>query len=96
MEKKCEYNETVHPLFIDSKKAYDSVRRKVLYNILTEFGAPIKLVWLIKMCLIETYSKVGIYKQLSNSFPIQNAIKQGDDLSPLRFNFALEFAFRKI
>jgi hypothetical protein len=28
------YNETVHQLFIDFKKAYDSVRREVLYNIL--------------------------------------------------------------
>jgi hypothetical protein len=30
-----EYNETVHQLFVDFKKAYDSVRRKVLYNILS-------------------------------------------------------------
>jgi hypothetical protein len=34
---KWEYNETVHQLFIDFKKAYDSVRREVLYNILIEF-----------------------------------------------------------
>jgi hypothetical protein len=33
-EKKWEYNETVYQLFIDFKKAYDLVRRKVLYNIL--------------------------------------------------------------
>jgi hypothetical protein len=25
-KKKCEYNETVHQLFMDFKKAYDSVR----------------------------------------------------------------------
>jgi hypothetical protein len=50
--KKWEYNETVHQLFIDFKKAYDSVRREVLYNILIEFGAPMKLVRLVKMCLI--------------------------------------------
>jgi hypothetical protein len=49
--KKWEYNETVHQLFLDFKKAYDSVRREVLYNILTEFGVPMKLVRLIKMCL---------------------------------------------
>jgi hypothetical protein len=57
LEKKWEYNETVHQLFIDCKKAYDSVRREVLYNILIEFGVPMKLVRLIKMCLNETYSK---------------------------------------
>jgi hypothetical protein len=32
--KKWKYNGTVHELFIDSEKAYDSVRREVLYNIL--------------------------------------------------------------
>jgi hypothetical protein len=52
-----EYNKTVHQLFIDFTKAYDSVRREVLYNILVEFGVPIKLVRLIKICLNETYSK---------------------------------------
>jgi hypothetical protein len=55
LEKKWEYNETVHQLFVDFKKAYDySVRRKVLHNILIEFGVPMKLVRLIKMCLNET------------------------------------------
>jgi sorting nexin-29 len=32
--KEWEYTETVYQLFIDFKKAYDSVRREVLYNIL--------------------------------------------------------------
>jgi len=54
LKKKWEYSEAVHELFIDFKNAYDSVRREVLYNILTEFGIPMKLVRLIKMCLNET------------------------------------------
>jgi hypothetical protein len=43
LDKKLEYNEALHQLFIDFKKAYDSVRREVLYNILSEFGIPVKL-----------------------------------------------------
>jgi hypothetical protein len=33
---------------------------------------------------------------LSDSFPIQNGLKQEDALSPLLFNFALEYAVRKV
>jgi hypothetical protein len=40
LEKKWEYNGTVHQIFIDFKKAYDSIKREVLYNILLEFGIP--------------------------------------------------------
>jgi hypothetical protein len=72
------------------------VRREVLYNILIEFGVPMKLVRLIKMCLNETYSKVRTGKYLSDSFPIQNGLKQADTLAPLLFNFALEYAIRKV
>jgi hypothetical protein len=32
------YCKTVHHLLIDFKKATDSVRREVLYNILIEYG----------------------------------------------------------
>ena len=58
LEKKWEYNEEVHQLFIEFKKAYDSVRREVLYKILIEFGISRKLVRLIKRSLTETYSRV--------------------------------------
>jgi hypothetical protein len=55
-----------------------------------------KLIRLIKMHLNETYSKVCIGKYLSDNFPIQNGLKQGDSLSPLLFNFALEDAIRRV
>jgi hypothetical protein len=54
LEKKWEYNGTVHELFIDVKKAYDSVRREVLHSIVIEFGISRKLVGLIQMCSKET------------------------------------------
>jgi hypothetical protein len=39
----------VHQLFIDLKKAYDSVTREVIYNILLESSIPKKPVRLIEM-----------------------------------------------
>jgi hypothetical protein len=55
LEKKTwEYNEVVHQLFIDFKKVSQSFRREVLYNILTEFGIPMKLVGLIKCVWLNT------------------------------------------
>jgi len=99
LRKKLEYNETVHQLFIDFRKAYDSVRREVLFNILIEFGIPIKVVRLIKMCLTEMCSGVWVGKNLSDildMFPIRNGLKQGDALSLLLLNFALEYAVRKV
>jgi hypothetical protein len=37
-----------------------------------------------------------IGKYLSDNFPIQNGLKQGDALSTLLFNFDLEYAIRKV
>ncbi|KAJ4427265.1 hypothetical protein ANN_24883 [Periplaneta americana] len=50
----------------------------------------------IKMCLSETYSRVRIGQFLSDPFPIHCGLKQGDALSPLLFNFAIEYAIRKV
>jgi hypothetical protein len=75
IEKKWEYNETVHRLFIDFRKAYDSFRREVLYSILIMFWVPMKLVRLIKMYLNEIYSNVHTSKHLSYNFPVQNGLK---------------------
>jgi hypothetical protein len=70
--------------------------REVLYSILTEFGIPRKLDGLIKVYLNETYRTVRTGKCQSDKFPVQNGLKQGDGLSPLLFNFALEYAIRRV
>jgi hypothetical protein len=57
-----------------------SVTREVLYNTVIEFCMPIKLVRLIKMYLNEAYNKVRIHNHLSDAFPIQNGLKQGEAL----------------
>jgi len=86
----------VHQLFLDFNKAYDSVRREALYNILIGYGIPMKLVRLIKICLTITYTKVRVGKNLLDMFPIRNGLKRGNALLALLFNFALENAIRRV
>jgi hypothetical protein len=52
---------------------------------------PMELLRIIKMCFNKTHSK----SHLSNSFPIQNGLKQGEALSSLLFNFNSEYIIRK-
>jgi hypothetical protein len=83
-------------LFTDFNKAYDLVRWEVLYNILIEFGIPMKLARLTKMCMTEMYSRFRVGKNLSNMFPIRNGLEKGDALLPSLFNFTLEYTIRRV
>ena len=67
-----------------------------MYSILIEFGIPLKLVRLIKMCLTAMYSRFWVGKNLSDIFPIRNGFKQRDALSPLLFNFAVDYTIRRV
>ena len=95
LKKKWVYNEAVCDLFIGFKKTSDSVRREVLYIILIEFGIPMKLLRLMKMCLNETCSRVWVGKNLCDMFPIRNGLKE-DALLPLFFNIALEYTIKRV
>jgi hypothetical protein len=44
---------------MDFKKTYDSVRREVLYNILIEFGIPMKLIRQTKSLCLKRIAEAG-------------------------------------
>jgi len=67
-----------------------------LYNILNEFGIHMKLVRLRKMYLNEACNRVRVDKHLSDMFPVRNGLKQIDILSPLLFNFDLDYAISRV
>jgi len=46
--------------------------------------------------LAETYSRVRVGKNVSDRFPVRNGLKQGDALSPMLSNFALEYGIRRV
>jgi hypothetical protein len=84
VEKKWKYNWTVHTIFRDLKRLMIHIDREVLYNTLTVYCTQIKLVTLTTIYLNETYSEIGIGKNLSGRFPLQ---KQEDASMPLLFDF---------
>lgn len=81
-------------VFVDFKKAYDSIDREVLLNILNEFGVDLKLLALIRATLTDTKSKVKFLGCLSDSFEVKTGVRQGDGLSPMLFNCVLEKIIR--
>jgi hypothetical protein len=93
---KLEHSEAVHNKFTDFNKAFVSVGREVLYDIIIEFGISMKIVLRLIMCLNGTYSRVRVGKYLCDMFPINNVLKQGDDLLPVLCNFTLEYAIRRV
>jgi sorting nexin-29 len=87
---KMEFQIETHHLFIDFKTAYDKVNRNQLYKAILELGIPPKLVRLTQAMMEGTTCKVKIQNEISESFHIQNGLRQGDALACILFNIALE------
>jgi len=81
---------------MQSEHHVEFLNDKTGVKIHTEFGIPRKLVRLVNTSLTETYSRVRVGKYVSDRFPITKGLKQGDALSPMLFNFALEYAIRRV
>ena len=81
---------------MEFKKVCHLVRREVLCN-LTQFDIqPAAARGVRKMCLNESNSTVQVVNIYLDIFPMKNVLKQGDALSPLLFNFAAVYVFRKV
>jgi len=60
-----EYEKEVYTLFVDFIKAYDSIHRSTLFNILKEFNMPKKLINLIKVTMKNSEIKIKIANSTS-------------------------------
>jgi len=96
MKKSYEFAKDLHMVFIDYKQAYDSIDRERLWKILKNVGLQTKLINMIKLCNTNTSSRVKVNNEISSSFTIISGLKQGDAMSPVLYNMALESVIRKI
>jgi len=95
LQKGREFNIPTHHLFIDFKSAYDKIKRSELLVIMKELEFKPKLIRLVAATLNGSRSRIKLSEDLSDSFEVKEGLKQGDALSTLLFNCALEGAMRR-
>lgn len=80
--------------FIDFRKAFDTIHRGKLMEILRAYGVPEKMVSAIAATYSQTWAKVRTPDGDTESFEILAGVLQGDTLAPFLFIVALDYALR--
>lgn len=84
-------NQEAYVVFVDLVKAFDSVNRTMLWKILAKYGVPETLITVIR----KMYTGLSIECDVNGilfSFPSTSGVKQGDNLAPVLFLFAIQAA----
>lgn len=83
-------------LFLDLRKAYDSVPQEGLWYVLRTMGVPDRLVRLLEAWNNARRCSVRVNGHLSEAFPVSKGLPQGDVLSPLLFNLYITVLMKRI
>ena len=84
----------IYITFIDFKKAFDSIERKTMFNILRHYGIPMKMVKAIQAIYNNSRSAVLVDDQLTDEFDITTGVLQGDTLAPFLFIIVIDFIMK--
>ena len=87
--KMAEYRHDTYHLFIDFKAAYYSIARVKLYDAMSSFGIPTKLVRLVRMTMTNVTCEVTMDGNLSGPFATTKGLRQRDGLIYLLLNLTL-------
>ena len=87
LQEKCrEQNKALFITFVDLTKAFDTVSREGLWQILIRLGCPPKFMKMIMQLHEEQKGRIRLNNDLSEPFPIKNGVKQGCVLAPTLFS----------
>jgi hypothetical protein len=90
IQEKCiEQQQDLFVVFIDFKKAFDSVDRDTLWNVLRRFGCPDGFISLIREFHDNMKGRVLSGKQQTDEFTVNHGTKQGCVLAPNLFTIFL-------
>ena len=80
--------------FIDFRKAFDSIDRNKMFQILEAYGIPSDVVAAIRVMYVDTSAIVLTPEGETNQFSIDTGVLQGDPLAPFLFIICLDYALR--
>ena len=81
--------------FIDFKKAFDSINRKVMFAVLRHYGIPEAVVNAISVLYKNSKSAVMVDGGLSDPFDVTTGVLQGDVLAPFLFVVLVDYLLKK-
>jgi hypothetical protein len=81
-------------VFVDFSKAFDSVDRQRMFEILKLYGIPTKIIEAIRVMYTDTSCTVLSSDGETPSFPILAGILQGDTLAPFLFIIVVDYILR--
>jgi hypothetical protein len=81
--------------FVDLRKAYDSVDREALWNVLSWYGVDDHLLKMIQLLYYNLKATIRVGGERSDKIDLKSGVKQGCVLSPLLFNIYLDFVMRQ-
>jgi hypothetical protein len=94
LEHRYRYQQPTVTCFLDFAAAFDSVHRSSLWRILAADGVPSKLISLIKSFYLRTGNRVLVNGELSDRFETRTGVRQGCPLSPILFNFVIDWILK--
>ena len=86
VEKAREHNQSLYMLFVDLRKAYDSVPKQALWKVLEKCRVPPKLLSLVKSCHEGMRAEVRVGSTTTDEVEVRNGLRQGCTLAPTLFN----------
>ncbi|CAF1118890.1 unnamed protein product [Didymodactylos carnosus] len=81
--------------FVDFKKAFDSIHRVMIFNILRNYGIPQKIVDAIRLLHDTSIGSVLVDGRLTKEFRISLGVLQGDVLAPFLFIIVIDYIMRR-
>jgi hypothetical protein len=75
---------------LDQEKVYDKIAHDYLFQCLRQFGFPEPFINIVRSVYSTAKTQVMINGHLSTPFQIRRGVQQGDPMSCLLFNFAIE------